>query len=69
MDEIDIDRAIERDRAAVEKSVNSIIRLVSAAGDSGAKDCIDCGDEIPPARRKAAPWSDRCVHCQEGRER
>lgn len=31
----------------------------------GADECHDCGDTIPPERRKAAPWATRCVYCQE----
>ena len=29
-----------------------------------ATDCIDCGDPIPKARRKAVPGVQRCVPCQ-----
>ena len=28
-------------------------------------ECVDCGDEIPEARRKAIPGCPRCVACQE----
>jgi DnaK suppressor protein len=31
--------------------------------------CIDCGHEIPSARRKAAPSATRCIGCQEKHER
>ncbi|OAZ99726.1 TraR/DksA C4-type zinc finger protein [Halomonas sp. G11] len=31
-------------------------------------DCEDCGDEIPAARRKAAPWATTCIECQGIRE-
>jgi DnaK suppressor protein len=27
--------------------------------------CIDCGQEIPFARLRAAPWAERCVEDQE----
>lgn len=27
-------------------------------------DCLDCGDEIPEARRKAQPGCHRCIECQ-----
>lgn len=27
-------------------------------------DCVDCGDEIPEARRQARPGCCRCVSCQ-----
>lgn len=32
-------------------------------------DCEECGDEIPAARRQAAPWATTCVACQSLRER
>lgn len=31
--------------------------------------CEECGDEIPAARRAAAPWASTCVACQSIRER
>lgn len=31
--------------------------------------CIDCGEEIEPARRKAKPDAVRCVDCQGKWER
>lgn len=31
--------------------------------------CVDCGDEIPAARRQAAPGVRTCVTCQAKRER
>lgn len=35
----------------------------------GRGDCMDCGEAIPPARRAAWPAAERCVECQEARER
>lgn len=32
---------------------------------SDVVDCIDCGDEIPPARKAAVPSAKRCVPCEE----
>ena len=34
----------------------------------GAEFCIDCDEEIPAARRRAAPWAVCCVECQSLRE-
>ncbi len=34
----------------------------------GAELCIDCDEEIPAARRRAAPWAVCCVECQSLRE-
>ncbi|MBB4867353.1 phage/conjugal plasmid C-4 type zinc finger TraR family protein [Pseudomonas nitritireducens] len=31
---------------------------------SSAEFCEDCGDDIPPARRLAAPGCTRCIDCQ-----
>lgn len=31
-------------------------------------ECIDCGNEIPAARRQAAPWATTCIDCQGIRE-
>ncbi len=33
-----------------------------------ATECDDCGDEIPVARRQAAPWATTCIECQGIRE-
>ena len=37
------------------------------AGD-GALFCDECGEPIPPARRKALPGVRTCVPCQAGRD-
>jgi phage/conjugal plasmid C-4 type zinc finger TraR family protein len=34
----------------------------------GAADCIECGEEIPEARRRALPGARTCVHCQSARD-
>lgn len=31
-------------------------------------ECEDCGQEIPQARRDAAPWATTCIECQGIRE-
>ncbi|MDN0081608.1 TraR/DksA family transcriptional regulator [Crenobacter sp. SG2305] len=31
--------------------------------------CQDCGDDIPEARRRAAPGCTRCITCQTAAER
>jgi RNA polymerase-binding transcription factor DksA len=38
-----------------------------AAGE-GTTHCIECGDEIPEARRLALPGARTCVQCQSGRD-
>lgn len=32
-------------------------------------ECEDCGQEIPQARREAAPWATTCIECQGIREK
>lgn len=34
----------------------------------GAAQCDDCGEDIPPARRRALPAARTCVACQSGRD-
>lgn len=34
----------------------------------GAKECDECGEDIPEARRKALPGARTCVACQSGRD-
>jgi phage/conjugal plasmid C-4 type zinc finger TraR family protein len=34
----------------------------------GTKDCIECRDAIPDARRRALPGVTTCVTCQSGRD-
>lgn len=34
-----------------------------------ARECQDCGEEIPEARRSAQPGCTRCVPCQEEYDR
>ena len=49
-------RAIEGERAA------ALLRGVPSH-------CVDCGDEIDPARREAMPSAVRCLPCQSDAER
>lgn len=45
------------------------IRAARAAlSGVGSDTCADCGDPIPPARRKAYPAATRCTYCQAGQE-
>lgn len=51
------------ERAAV------IARIRAGLDGEGAAECIDCGREIPAARRAALPSAERCVGCQSIHER
>jgi phage/conjugal plasmid C-4 type zinc finger TraR family protein len=35
----------------------------------GARECVECGGEIPLRRREALPGVSTCVACQAGRDR
>jgi phage/conjugal plasmid C-4 type zinc finger TraR family protein len=34
----------------------------------GSEQCVECGEDIPQARRKALPGATTCVSCQSGRD-
>ena len=38
-------------------------------GGEGADHCVECGGEIPEARRRALPGAHTCIECQGGRDR
>jgi len=42
-------------------------RAQMPAGE-GTPECVECGEDIPEARRKALPGATTCVHCQSGRD-
>ena len=35
----------------------------------GTPHCIECGEDIPEARRRAMPGATTCIDCQSGRDR
>lgn len=35
----------------------------------GVRECVDCGDRIPDARKKAVPGCQKCIGCQNAFER
>jgi phage/conjugal plasmid C-4 type zinc finger TraR family protein len=45
----------------------SIARGRLPVGES-AEHCMECGDPIPEARRRALPGARTCVACQSGRD-
>lgn len=67
MDESDIARAEERLLHSIHNATTLISRTLEASEDN--THCVDCGNEIPERRRKAAPFSKRCIDCQEGFEK
>lgn len=59
---------------AVQDQINDTVSDAVAAARSALSDgdgrdyCEDCGDRIPPARRKALPGARTCVACQGERD-
>ncbi len=51
---------------ATERSVSAICSELTGDGQGY---CDDCGDDLTPERRKAAPWAIRCVPCADIHER
>ena len=61
----DIDRAAARtDELLADALAARKRRAVQGKGPKTATECRDCGDNIPEARRQAAPGTQRCVKCQ-----
>jgi phage/conjugal plasmid C-4 type zinc finger TraR family protein len=63
-----------RDGAVLDQIDDTIVDGVLAArsrlpAGEGASHCVECGEEIPEARRKALPGVSTCVPCQSGRDR
>lgn len=62
-----------RDGAVLDQIEDTITDGVLAArarihaGD-GTVDCVECGEEIPVARRAALPGARTCIACQTGRD-
>ncbi|SES32728.1 transcriptional regulator, TraR/DksA family [Vreelandella subterranea] len=59
------------DRAAVtiQQSLEATLaRRATLATRATHDECVDCGNEIPAQRRKAAPWATTCIECQGLRE-
>ncbi|RUR27724.1 TraR/DksA C4-type zinc finger protein [Vreelandella nanhaiensis] len=61
-----IDRAAEITQRNLETALANRVRIAEPAAND---ECIDCGYEIPAARRQAAPWATTCIECQGIRER
>lgn len=60
-DEIDHAQALNEDFQAFALDLNQ--RSREPANYTGT-DCLDCGEEIPQARREASPGCRRCLDCQ-----
>ncbi|WP_417423581.1 TraR/DksA C4-type zinc finger protein [Hoeflea sp.] len=60
-----IEQAEERVARERDLKLEHAAKLVAEHGQS---DCKDCGFEIPPDRRAAAPFAKRCFECQQAYE-
>jgi phage/conjugal plasmid C-4 type zinc finger TraR family protein len=63
-----------RDGAVLEQIEDTVVDGVLAArsrlpAGEGTTHCVECGDEIPEARRRALRGASTCVQCQSGRDR
>lgn len=64
MDEVDC--AQEREERSLKARIDSHRQF---DGLNETDECIDCGEIIPEARRKAIQGCERCVACQEDYEK
>lgn len=61
------DRAQELDAYYRDQAIELHRKRMEAAGDS-LTHCLECGDEIPEARRTILPGVTHCVNCAAKRE-
>ena len=62
------DRAQELDAIYLSQALKMHKKRMEAVGDS-LTHCLECGDEIPEARRNILPGCTHCVGCAEKIER
>jgi phage/conjugal plasmid C-4 type zinc finger TraR family protein len=65
----EFDQAQQREEADRQDALDRVLADRRRMDAKGAVDCIDCGDEIPKARRRVVPGARRCVQCQSAHER
>ena len=58
-------------QAQIDDTVTDEVKRARARMPTGEGEthCIECGEEIPPARRRAMPGARTCVACQSERDR
>lgn len=52
----------------MEQAMAARVATSQAANDAAGPECVDCGEEIPAARRERLPGVATCVPCQTRRE-
>ncbi|KQW80751.1 DksA/TraR family C4-type zinc finger protein [Brevundimonas sp. Root1279] len=62
-----------RDGAVLDQINDTVVDGVLTARSrmptgEGSSHCVECGDVIPEARRRALPSARTCVECQSGRD-
>jgi RNA polymerase-binding transcription factor DksA len=56
-----VDRANTEADAWTAERIRQITRTLTP---NDVTECIDCGEDIEPQRKKALPWAVRCTRCQ-----
>lgn len=51
------------------EAVAQALRVAQRPSADNVTQCVECGDSIPRARRKALPGVRRCTECQRDYER
>lgn len=60
-----IDRATAQAEYEEQERLARLERRLNRPQAIGAAHCVDCGDDIPAARRAANPHACRCLECQQ----
>ncbi|WP_294948266.1 TraR/DksA C4-type zinc finger protein [Sulfurivirga sp.] len=69
MDVIDIaNERAQRELDGLLAARRQMARL-EAENATAAAECVECGETIPEARRRALPGVRLCIHCAEAAER
>ena len=59
------DQAQATEAIHTQASISNIVRYTGVS----AKNCVECGDEIPEGRRQAVSGSTTCIECENEKEK
>jgi len=59
------DRAQELDARYLQQALNEWSKSRPVSDEEPSMQCLECGGEIPAARRLAVPGCRRCITCQQ----